>query len=760
MHKHNNPTYCPWEILGDMGFLETLVRITCVGVILSEFAVAVVGFTYPIARPNCSDRCGDMKIPYPFGLREGCYLDHNFFVNCTNSSEPFIHVNMIVTNISLHGHIDTLMYVARDCYEQGVKDYNSSTEPWLKSPLNFTVSSTQNKFVVVGCDTYAYLNGYQQNERYTTGCASICESTRLMVNGSCTGVGCCEVDIPKGLENVTMESKSFQNHTIVENFNPCGYAFISKQDTFNFSIDSLRTLRDQQMMPMVLDWAIGNETCNDVENKSNYICGGNSSCKNSEDGSGYRCKCKDGYDGNPYLPNGCQDIDECKNPNNCNHLGQECINEPGKFTCFCIKGYHLDQSAGVCVNNQSSLQVKLFVGVGISFIVMLVCSYWLYLMLKQRNLIKLRQRFFEQNGGLILQQKLSKPENSTATTKIFTTEELKKATNNYNETLIIGRGGFGTVYKGLLPDNRIVAIKKSKTVDESQIEQFINEVVVLSQINHKNVVKLLGCCLETQVPLLVYEFIPNGTLFEYIHHKNKASTVSWEIRLRIAAEIAEALSYLHFAASPPIIHRDVKSSNILLDSTHTAKVSDFGASRLVPLDQTQLATMVQGTLGYLDPEYMQTSQLTEKSDVYSFGVVLVELLTGEKALSFDKPEEERSLAIRFLSFLKDNRLFEILEKHIAKEGKAEQVKEVANLAKRCLRLKGEDRPTMKEVATELECLRKMEMHSWVNVDSNSEETEFLLDETSDSYKYNASNKSTNVYDSVRDHVIFDLDDGR
>ena len=391
---------------------------------------------------------------------------------------------------------------------------------------------------------------------------------------------------------------------------------------------------------------------------------------------------------------------------------------------------------------------------------MLVCSSWLYLIVKQRKLIKLKKRFFEQNGGLILQQKLSKQENSTAIAKIFTKEELQKATNNYDETLIIGRGGFGIVYKGILLDNRIVAIKKSKIVDENQIEQFINEVLVLSQINHRNVVKLLGCCLETQVPLLVYEYIPNGTLFEYIHHESKASTISWETRLRIAAETAEALSYLHSAASPPIIHRDVKSSNILLDSTHTAKVSDFGASRLVPLDQTQLATMVQGTLGYLDPEYMQTSQLTEKSDVYSFGVVLVELLTGKKTLSFDRPENERSLAISFISFLKDNRLFEILEKHIAKEGKAEQLKEVANLAKRCLRLKGEDRPTMKEVATELEGLRKVEMHLWVNVDSNSEETKFLLGETSDSYKYNANNKSTNVYDSVREHVIFDLDDGR
>ena len=139
---------------------------------------------------------------------------------------------------------------------------------------------------------------------------------------------------------------------------------------------------------------------------------------------------------------------------------------------------------------------------------------------------------------------------------------------------------------------------------------------------------------------------------------------------------------------------------------------------------------------------MHTSQLTEKSDVYSFGIVLIELLRGRKALSFDKPEVERSLVKYFLLYFKENRLFEVLEKYIANEGNAKQLKEVANLAKKCLRLKGEDRPTMKEVAMELESLRKMEKHSWVNVNSNFEETKHLIAETSDSSKYDVRNKNT------------------
>ncbi|CAA3028098.1 Serine threonine kinase [Olea europaea subsp. europaea] len=344
--------------------------------------------------------------------------------------------------------------------------------------------------------------------------------------------------------------------------------------------------------------------------------------------------------------------------------------------------------------------------------------------------------------------------NSPDGAKIFTSTELKKATNDFHDNRIVGQGGFGTVYKGFLSDNTIVAVKKSKQVDPKQVEQFINEVIVLSRINHRNVVKFLGCCLETQAPLLVYEFINNGTLFEHIHNKAKASSFSWDMRLRVAAEAAGVLAYLHSAASPPIIHRDVKSANIVLETNFTAKVSDFGASKLFPIDQTQLSTVVQGTFGYLDPEYMQTNQLTGKSDVYSFGVVLVELLTGKKALSYDRPEEERNLANYFLSTLKQNNLLQVLDDSIVCEGNSEKLTSVAMLAERCLHVKGEDRPSMKEVAMELEGLRLAGKHSWNQTEPIEEESESLLSGKMNAFAIaTGEGSSTSIgYDSTMDHI--------
>ena len=177
--------------------------------------------------------------------------------------------------------------------------------------------------------------------------------------------------------------------------------------------------------------------------------------------------------------------------------------------------------------------------------------------IKKRELGRNRAELFRKNGGLLLQQRFSTitSQGEDQSAKIFSAEELKAATDNYSESRILGRGGHGTVYKGSLPDQTIVAIKKSKVFDESQVEQSVNEIAILSQIDHPNVVKLLGCCLETQVPLLVYEFIPNGTLFQHIHNRNAPRPLTWEDCLRIAAETADALAYLHSTSSAPIIQR-------------------------------------------------------------------------------------------------------------------------------------------------------------------------------------------------------------
>ncbi|XP_042032480.1 wall-associated receptor kinase-like 1 [Salvia splendens] len=313
--------------------------------------------------------------------------------------------------------------------------------------------------------------------------------------------------------------------------------------------------------------------------------------------------------------------------------------------------------------------------------------------------------FFKRNGGILLEQQLAAVENEIEKTRLFTSVELAKATDDYNENRVLGRGGEGVVYKGMLEDGRIVAVKKSEKVNQGDVVDFINEVVIVSQINHRNVVKLLGCCLESEVPRLVYEFIPNGTLFSHIHHPHEDFPLFWEMRVRIAKQVAGALAYLHSAASVPIYHRDIKSTNILLDDKYQAKISDFGTSRSISLDQTHVTTRVVGTFGYLDPEYFQSSHFTEKSDVYSFGVVLVELLTGEKAVSAVRVEEGRGLAMHFLHSMEQDQLFDIVDARVLKEGKKEEIEAMAEIAKRCLHLNGKGRPTMKEVSHHLEGIK-------------------------------------------------------
>lgn len=341
---------------------------------------------------------------------------------------------------------------------------------------------------------------------------------------------------------------------------------------------------------------------------------------------------------------------------------------------------------------------------GMGLMVFLLGCYWLYRVVKKRKEVRCKSEYFKRNGGFLLQQQICSSEGAAQKTKVFSITELEKATDNFNKNRILGQGGQGTVYKGMLKDGRIVAIKKSKKVDENQLEQFINEVVILSEINHRNVVRLLGCCLETEVPLLVYEFIQNGTLYQHIHDASEDFHVTWKMRLQMAAESADAVAYLHSSSSAPIYHRDIKSSNILLDAKYRAKVSDFGTSRAINIEQTHVTTCVMGTYGYLDPEYFQSNQFTEKSDVYSFGVVLVELITGKKPICPTKDGGWISLAVEFLSLMENSCLSDILDARVLDEGK-EEVVAVAKLARQCLNMNGKERPTMKEIAMVLDGIR-------------------------------------------------------
>ncbi|XP_022008085.1 wall-associated receptor kinase-like 1 [Helianthus annuus] len=332
-------------------------------------------------------------------------------------------------------------------------------------------------------------------------------------------------------------------------------------------------------------------------------------------------------------------------------------------------------------------------------------AYELHKLIKRTIAKRKKKKFFKRNGGLLLKQHEATKEGLVDKTILFTSKELETATDHFNENRILGRGGQGTVYKGMLADGRIVAIKKAKIVDESQLEVFINEVVILAQVNHRNVVQLLGCCLETEVPLLVSEFVPKGTLYDYIQDDTGELPFSLNMRLQIAAEVAGAVSYLHSETPIPIYHRDIKTTNVLLDEKYRVKVSDFGTSRLVSVDQTHLTTLVKGTFGYFDPEYFQSSQFTEKSDVYSFGVVLLELFTREKPISLTRFGEHRNLATHFMFAMEEGRVMCIFDPVVVHEDSKGVVLEIANLAMRCLNSNGKHRPTMKEVAMELEGMR-------------------------------------------------------
>ncbi|XP_075643684.1 wall-associated receptor kinase 17-like isoform X1 [Castanea sativa] len=324
---------------------------------------------------------------------------------------------------------------------------------------------------------------------------------------------------------------------------------------------------------------------------------------------------------------------------------------------------------------------------------------------KPRQLFEAKEEYFIRNGAMLLEKQITCNQGrDIEPIKIFSAKDIQQATNNYDPNLIIG-SVIATVYKGTL-DEREVAIKvKGPPMHwpfEMVVDFFLNQVTIKQLISHKNVMRVYGCCLETEIPMLVFELISNGTLFDHLHGQCNEipCRISWLERVRIVTETSYALCYMHYGRPRPIVHLNVKSSNIFLDESWIAKVSDFGLSvSIAPGEDFFQASFVGGTTGYIDPEYLETLQVTEKCDVYSFGVVLVEVLTSHY------PTEtflgHMNLVDYFDLSMEENRILQIVDDVVLSQGSNEDIQALAELALRCIKKKGDERPAMREVTLEL-----------------------------------------------------------
>ncbi|XP_071692319.1 putative wall-associated receptor kinase-like 16 [Rutidosis leptorrhynchoides] len=536
-----------------------------------------------LAKPGCQEKCGNLTIPYPFGIGTNCYSHKSFEVMCDGSAEDIAPLRFV------NNHIFPILEISTEWVSVVHKVYltygnKSGSKP---APLDryFRYSHDKNVYVALGCDCYVFFQVPHTGSGTWFNCTSMCDQILPDKNISdiCNGMNrCCQSSVPVGTSAFSVVKRNS------EGLEMCSAALITEKNITSI-LSNREIIRNSSV---ALNWFVALHTCREAQKRGNSLCGRNSHCVDSNLGIGYNCRCIDGYEGNPYLPTGCKD-------------------------------------------------------------------------------------------------------------------KMEKATDSFSRHRIIGKGGQGTVYKGLLQDGTVVAIKKSNIIDEDEVARFVNEVLILAQISHRNIVKLLGCCLEYEVPLLVYEYLSNVTLSQHLHDGSQVSIILWKDRVRIAKEVAEALAYLHSYASPTIFHRDIKPRNILLDKNYNAVVSDFGISRSVPISRSHLTTQIEGTFGYLDPEYFQSGKLTSKSDVYAFGVILTELLTRRRAVSPINSGE--GLVPRFQDLIKHNHVISILDMQVVQEARMDDILLLAKLANRCMKKNAKKRPSMKEVVAKFDQLKVVQL---------------------------------------------------
>ncbi|WVZ50372.1 hypothetical protein U9M48_001630 [Paspalum notatum var. saurae] len=701
--------------------------------------------------PGCLRKCGEVDVPYPFGIGNDndtcCSWRGNFILTCNNTFDPprLYSGNVQIFSISLEaGEMRVASPVSSFCYNSSTTLASDVSSSLNVTPTPFLVSRTRNILVAVGCSIMAFLEagggGGDGDVSYLNGCISYFAGLHEAAQDGdeCTGLGCCQTSIPGNLSYIKVSSHMNNTDPLQ---NPlwescrCGYAFVSEKDRYRFSRQDLtgvgkyssvsrfgvgltqmsrwcltgpsgavglvrRTVLHRQLWPVsaptanvpTLHKGLGiyviapratratptsvtdakgrfielltvhifpyfyadiNECELPKTNDSSYRCGSATTCHDTE--GSYMCKCKFLHRGDGKSEKGCQPI---------------------------IPGY-------------AFAIVASFVAFALACVAMRE--------IKRRG----KRKYFDKNGGELLKG---------VGIVIFKERQLSKITNGYKNS--IGKGAYGEVYKGTLDGGRQVAVKRPLAQGRAEIgkEEFVKEITFQFKISHANVVRLVGCCLETGVPILVFEFVPNGSLWDVLHGAKGARVVlSLPQRLDIAIGSAEALSYMHSHAEHHV-HGDVKSANILLDDNLMPKVSDFGSSKLLRMGM--YSRSVVADMSYLDPVYMKTGRFTEKSDVYSFGVMLVELITRKTA----KYDGDKSLPIEFIKSWKGGG-GEVSNKRVMYDtailssagggvaGRQSQVcvecvDMVGELAVRCLMEDVDERPTMAEVLEELKRVKR------------------------------------------------------
>uniref|UniRef100_I1PDU9 Protein kinase domain-containing protein n=1 Tax=Oryza glaberrima TaxID=4538 RepID=I1PDU9_ORYGL len=475
--------------------------------------------------PGCPDKCGDVSIPYPFGIGDRCAaagLSRFFNLTCDGSRSPPVPMlgdpgaqADVIDFSSERGELRLYAGLSYACYA------SSATSPSTNATFAFSlvgtpfrVSPSRNRLTVVGCSALGLVvstasgGGGDDDDLYATGCFTYCaELNAAGADGApCAGAGCCQVPISPDIPYLGAAFRTGNWTNTAWRFNPCFYAMVAEDGWYSFRRRDLvgvlayynETVDAGRGVPVVIDWAVRDGWCPataEERARRKYACvSGNSDCVNSSNGMGYTCNCSRGSEGNPYLAGGCQDINECV-------LREQDPKYEEMYPC----------RHGICINTP---------GLSACAILAMALSCLLVIQLQRRKHIQEKQQYFKQNGGLRLFDEMVSRQVDTV--RVLTEDELKKATNNFSDDQVIGCGGHGTVYRGTLDDLREVAIKRPKAAVDGGggggcEDEFVNEIIVLSQINHRHVVRLLGCCLEVHVPMLVYEFVPNGTLFELLH---------------------------------------------------------------------------------------------------------------------------------------------------------------------------------------------------------------------------------------------------